>query len=1135
MRVQKLNLDIISRLRSGFNVNSISHCIFELVSNSLDAKSTSIAVRVNLTTFRIQVADNGEGITKENMEFVGTRYFTNKCCNLKKNKNSINTYGFRGEALASTVDVSQSVNMTSRHKQSVETYCKILNRHGNPEVTRVKYRPSCGTTVTVNDFLYNFPIRRNRIVPELDLDEIKKSLECLMLVNPETSFSLRNDVTGLLIFNGPKSADIIESFRILHPDVNESFVLLKVSKHKLTVECLVHKDFVNTARYQYMYVNKRPIINQKLQKFTSHSLMKEMAKQKKKSTCDNKKYPIFVLNIKCPPSFVDICMNSSKAEVEFKNWNLVFASVEKIVKSFTGIDQSKNKILHVEQNIELKSSTGMSHMHGVVQARAFKRNSKKEKTETNVAEYENDLSSGKNQYANADKANKTQNLVSPENYLIQNTESERAQFKSKIPKSIMRKPLQIRIEPKFAKTKNEVVHVDNMVDEKVNKLPINLGESNNERDGKNLIMDMFLKSTQIYQPDCQTTEINHSTESSQETILESNFVVENKYQDKRKGINGTVSISVNMKRKRMKEKNTKRSKAIQTNLTSNSALKRTQSNLSDLTCNLDHFRLTSPKRKKHFSDNYTILMTNTVRKETRFKFVPKTTDADSSGESDINDFQALRFCHCKLDEGNIFNFARLQKTAKCEVLPSSQSKQPCAKTYKTVGGFSAKHNKINKYKPFVGLHKNIYQIKRRNEEKLKVDIYECENPYFTKKTTNIKVDYENFTHNFNLHPANEINRQFIPNDRSKRGEELNNRNCYIEKQMIRYPKINIDEIGQENYKMRSTNHHDRFEQSTYFFKKEMASIDPGNDIKKWTVPDHKSERGFSENVSEYEYEFSCANKTETENQRKNVELENNSIFFFSSQNANSQFKDIAHVPQQNTKFDQIDKDDGFDNNSNLAITLITEAERQEMFEKELHEKQIYNELLHGTEANFILSENANSDNLSQQTMDRSKFIADSQNIWIRQYNERGDKFYVNKRTGISTFEVPKIGKIKFNFDKRLGFIPKGMSPILKKHKEVDRCLSQNTKTKLHAFMLQSIDNEVMVIKWQNYIGDAAIKFGDLLDNKTCSTLISKLSQCTLPFQCAHGRPTLMPLVSLNQSLPLDKGLPNLGRLGSYLL
>jgi hypothetical protein len=39
-------------------------------------------------------------------------------------------------------------------------------------------------------------------------------------------------------------------------------------------------------------------------------------------------------------------------------------------------------------------------------------------------------------------------------------------------------------------------------------------------------------------------------------------------------------------------------------------------------------------------------------------------------------------------------------------------------------------------------------------------------------------------------------------------------------------------------------------------------------------------------------------------------------------------------------------------------------------------------------------------------------------------------------------------------------------------------------------------------------------FGDPLNMAQCHGLVRALSRCRLPFQCAHGRPTLFPLADL---------------------
>jgi len=43
---------------------------------------------------------------------------------------------------------------------------------------------------------------------------------------------------------------------------------------------------------------------------------------------------------------------------------------------------------------------------------------------------------------------------------------------------------------------------------------------------------------------------------------------------------------------------------------------------------------------------------------------------------------------------------------------------------------------------------------------------------------------------------------------------------------------------------------------------------------------------------------------------------------------------------------------------------------------------------------------------------------------------------------------------------------------------------------------------------------SAIMFNDVLNPEECKALIDKLATCTFPFQCAHGRPSMVPLVSM---------------------
>lgn len=49
----------------------------------------------------------------------------------------------------------------------------------------------------------------------------------------------------------------------------------------------------------------------------------------------------------------------------------------------------------------------------------------------------------------------------------------------------------------------------------------------------------------------------------------------------------------------------------------------------------------------------------------------------------------------------------------------------------------------------------------------------------------------------------------------------------------------------------------------------------------------------------------------------------------------------------------------------------------------------------------------------------------------------------------------------------------------------------------------------------------AVKFGDKLTPQICVALLEGLKLCNLPFQCAHGRPTVIPLVNLEKLKHLE--------------
>ncbi|KAI4141879.1 MAG: hypothetical protein L6R39_005154 [Caloplaca ligustica] len=52
---------------------------------------------------------------------------------------------------------------------------------------------------------------------------------------------------------------------------------------------------------------------------------------------------------------------------------------------------------------------------------------------------------------------------------------------------------------------------------------------------------------------------------------------------------------------------------------------------------------------------------------------------------------------------------------------------------------------------------------------------------------------------------------------------------------------------------------------------------------------------------------------------------------------------------------------------------------------------------------------------------------------------------------------------------------------------------------------------------------SAIMFNDELNNEECQTLVQRLARCKFPFQCAHGRPSMVPLVAFGDGLAGTEG------------
>ena len=156
MPIRILPPDISNKIAAGEVVERPASVVKELVENAIDAESTSVNVEIRAGGKRlISVSDNGAGMSREDALIAIERHATSKISSVE-DLETIQTFGFRGEALPSIASVSQ-FELLTRTPDAVEG-TKITVEGG---VVRPVQASGCspGTHITANNLFYNVPAR----------------------------------------------------------------------------------------------------------------------------------------------------------------------------------------------------------------------------------------------------------------------------------------------------------------------------------------------------------------------------------------------------------------------------------------------------------------------------------------------------------------------------------------------------------------------------------------------------------------------------------------------------------------------------------------------------------------------------------------------------------------------------------------------------------------------------------------------------------------------------------------------------------------------------------------------------------------------------------------------------------------
>ena len=353
--IRPLQEEVRSLLRSGVAITNLTQCVEELVLNSIDAGASNITLRVDIPNLKIQVSDNGCGITFGDLKLAGERYSSSKC-HVLKDLDQLTLYGFRGEALASLREICDVLEIVTRHRSSYQTYCKLFRNAQVLDLAESRFpRTQSGTTVTLHNIFANLPVRRKSITEVLDFERVRHRIASIALVHPKTAFLLINDSSGTKCLQTHVCKSSASTFSQLFGNYRSKGLQQVCFEHKdFKVSGFISTDTHHSKSLQFVFVNNRLVLKTKIHKLINSILGKSDLLRKvtasevsssepdgpqtKVTSPQNAKssdnHGIFFLNVECLVTEYDICFEPAKTLIEFQDWESVLFCVERCIKDF---------------------------------------------------------------------------------------------------------------------------------------------------------------------------------------------------------------------------------------------------------------------------------------------------------------------------------------------------------------------------------------------------------------------------------------------------------------------------------------------------------------------------------------------------------------------------------------------------------------------------------------------------------------------------------------------------------------------------------------------------------------------------------------------------------------------------------
>ena len=322
MPIKKLSQDVASKIAAGEVVERPLSVVKELLENAIDAQASEIEILIENAGQRlIQVMDNGVGIPIAETEIAIQRYATSKLTSLE-DLESIQTLGFRGEALASIASVARLSLATRAVGEEMGSLTRV---EGGQVMERSAAGLNSGTRVMVEDLFFNVPARRKFLKAEnTERHAIAELVSRYALYYSAIRIKLLVEGRQLLLTNGNDDRREILA-QIYDVSIARNLLDLKVTDEYLGVEGFISPLTLTRSNRKeiFFFLNGRGISDASLGAAVTqayHNLLMVG------------RFPLAAIFLKIDPREVDVNVHPTKAEVRFRESRRIFSLLHSAVR-----------------------------------------------------------------------------------------------------------------------------------------------------------------------------------------------------------------------------------------------------------------------------------------------------------------------------------------------------------------------------------------------------------------------------------------------------------------------------------------------------------------------------------------------------------------------------------------------------------------------------------------------------------------------------------------------------------------------------------------------------------------------------------------------------------------------------------